>query len=69
MEIVVNSKKYPFQLKFQTKVGHFDRNSQFRCVMHEIIQLDIRSGPKSPTQTPSVVRNPTTNPPKSEMIG
>ena len=30
MEIVVHSKKYLFQQKFQKKLYHFNRNSQFK---------------------------------------
>jgi len=30
MEIVVHSKKYPFQQKSQNKLCHFKRNSRFR---------------------------------------
>jgi len=33
MEIVVQSKKSLFQQKFQKKLYHFNRNSQFRSVM------------------------------------
>ena len=33
MEIVVHSKKSLFQQKFQKKLHHFNRTSQFRCVM------------------------------------
>ena len=33
MEIVVHSKKSLFQQKYQKKLYHFNRNSQFRSVM------------------------------------
>jgi len=33
MKIVVDSKKSLFQQKFQKKLYHFNRNSQFRSVM------------------------------------
>jgi len=33
MEIVVHSKKSLFQQKFQKKLYHFNRNTQFRSVM------------------------------------
>jgi len=33
MEIVMHSKKSLFQQKFQRKLYHFNRNSQFRSVM------------------------------------
>jgi len=32
MEIVVHSKKYVIQQKFEKKLYHFNRNSQFRRV-------------------------------------
>jgi len=43
MESVVHSKKSLFQQKFQKKLSHFNRSSQFRSVMQKIIQLNIRS--------------------------
>jgi len=33
MEIVVHSKNYLFQQKFQKKLYHFNRNSQLRSVI------------------------------------
>jgi len=33
MEIVVHSKKYLFQQKFQNKLSRFSRDSQLRSVM------------------------------------
>jgi len=41
MEIVVYSKKSLLQQKFQKKLYHFNRNSQFRSVIQKMIQLDI----------------------------
>ena len=46
MEIVVHSKKSLIQQKFQKKLYHFNRNSQFRSVMWKMIQLGIRSRTK-----------------------
>ena len=57
MQIVVHSKKYLFQQKFQRKLYYFNRNSQFRSVILKKIQLDIRSRTKDPTPTPNVVMN------------
>ena len=43
MEIVVHSKKSLFQQKFQKKLYHFNRNSQFRSVMC-MIRLPVLLG-------------------------
>jgi len=51
MEIVVHSKKSLFQQKFQKKLYHFNRISQFRSVI--LIQMDSRSRTKkSDSQLP-----------------
>jgi len=65
MDIVVPSNKSLFQQTFQKKLRHFNRNSQFRSVMRNMIQFDFRSRSwtKNSTPTPSVVKNPT--PPKN----
>ena len=38
MEIVVQSKKSLFQQKFQMKLYHFNRNSQFKSVITNFIK-------------------------------
>ena len=43
MEIVVQSKKSLLQQKFQKKLYHLNRNSQFKSVILKMIQLDIWS--------------------------
>jgi len=65
MEIVVHSKKSLFQQKFQKKLYHLNKYSQFKSVILKIIQLDIWSLTNKSTLTPSVVRNPTPTPPKT----
>jgi len=64
-EIVVHSKKFMFQQKFQKKLWNFNRNSQFKSMVWKIIQLDIRSRTKNPTPIPGVVSNPTPTPHKN----
>jgi len=55
MEMVVHSKKSLIQQKFQKKLYHFNRNSQFRSV---VSKWASGVGQKNHTPTPSVVRNP-----------
>jgi len=52
MEIVVHSTKPLFQQKFQKKLNHFNRNSQFRKCYIKTIQLEIwRRTKKSDSDT------------------
>ena len=62
----MHSKKSLLQQKFQKKLYHFNRNTQFKRVwFKKWSNWTFEVGQKNPTPTPSVVRNPTATPPKN----